>query len=540
MIGSVIVLSGCAATPPIKNDANKSLQSRVASKTLTRSQAGSQVHNAAAQKAAFDELDVEMGLKKRPVAPQKAVQSYEPINKPASITAQSPSKEKATQRIVGNGYGENTDLARRDALNNLASSIQINVSKIVASCTNHSGDCGSVVKVNTHTNLPILGAQYQRLANEQGSIRFQVWLDNVQALPLYIAELDRQAKKINKNKRLLARKLKPAVRYRVLSSVVNLAEKYDKHRLVANALGGYKNPPRPDINLDELKHELERLEGKAGSLAFAAKTLTKGITEQAIYLQPPRPKNSQEVTPFAAKLNTNIRQGLKTVTRPELAKYTLEGEYNILIDGDIFIRYNLVDLDYNVLKTKSVTVEKSAYKGLRAKPQAVSFEALLNDNIAVSNEFQVELKTLQGSNSLNYKARETIRLLVRLNKAGYYYIIGHVTKQGEQLSYLLDLNDGSGNEKFIRHIPQDQANKYMEVATFEVTPPFGVEHLQVIASNKKIKQLPSYYDNGDYFILKGSKGNAAKGVSLTRALKRKQNKGSMQTTEATLTYTTHR
>ena len=474
------------------------------------------VHNARAEQEAFNELDVRLGLK--PAIGQ-------------------------VRTIVGNGYGDSVELSRRDALNNLAGSIQVDVVNQVKICTNQYGDCGSVVQVNTRSELPILGVQYQQLASEQGLLRFQAWVDSQYSLPIYVRELDKLTKAIADNQRALRQNLTADQRYQVTSALVADIPQYDKKRLVANVLGGYTQQARPKVDLKKLRYQLKQLEGRASSLRFAAKILAKGVAVNRIYLHPPIPKNVQEVTPFASALKKHLSPLLQTVSLPGRAKYNMEGEYEVLNNGDIYLSYRLVDLNYKVLSSHSVIVEKSAHQNFRSKPSSVSFETLLHNNVALSNAFRAELKTLHGADTLYYRVGDSLKLLVRLNRGGYYYIVGHVVREGEQFSYLLDLNDGQGDDMFIRHIPQDQANKYIEIAEFEVSPPYGAEHLQLIASNKKFKHLPAYEytyrpnEGAGYYALIASEGNAAAGVAETRALRIRQNRNDVLTSETTLTYT---
>lgn len=358
-------------------------------------------------------------------------------------------------------------------------------------CTNQYGDCGSVVQVNTRSELPILGVQYQQLASEQGLLRFQAWVDSQYSLPIYVRELDKLTKAIADNQRALQQNLTADQRYQVTSALVADIPQYDKKRLVANVLGGYTQQARPKVDLKKLRYRLKQLEGRASSLRFAAKILAKGVTENSIYLHPPIPKNVQEVTPFASALKKHLSPLLHTVSLPERAKYNMDGEYEILANGNIFVSYRLVDLNYKVLHTNSVIIERSAHQAFRSKPTSVSFEMLLHNEVALSNKFHAELKTLHGSETLYYKGGDTVKLLVRLNQAGYYYIVGHVLRNGSQFSYLLELNDAHGDARFVRYIPQDQANKYIEIAEFEVSRPYGTEHLQLVAANKKFSRLPS-------------------------------------------------
>jgi len=497
-------MSGCASPP----------QTQMTESSTRPVVKVTQTHNEQAHNKSFNELNKELGLP--PAVHQQKI-------------------------IVGNGYGDTVDQARRDALNNLAGSIQVDVVKQVNSCTDKQGDCGSVIKINTRSELPILGVQYQRLANEQGSIRFQAWLDSQHSLPIYVRDLNQLDAQIKKQSQALLNISNANQRYRVISDLLKSLQQYDKKRLVANILGSYTQQPRPRLDISALSDELKQLERKASSLDFAARVLVKNISEQGIYLHPPKPKNVQEVTPFASAVKKHISPLLNTVSLPEKAEYNMEGEYEILDNGDIFLSYRLVDLNYQLITSNSIIVEKSAHQGFRSKPSSVSFETLLHNNIALSNQFRAELKTLHGSETLYYQQGDSLRLLVRLNQAGYYYIVGHVLREGEQFSYLLDLNEGYGDDKFVRYIPQDQANKYIEIAEFQISPPYGAEHLQLVASNKKFSRLPryDYIPNSEgYYVIKGSDGNASAGVEKTRGLRIKQNKYDVLTSEATLTYTT--
>ncbi|NOR81033.1 MAG: hypothetical protein GQ529_09415, partial [Methyloprofundus sp.] len=402
-------------------------------------------------------------------------------------------------------------------------------------------DCGSIRKVNTHTQFPILGVQDQRLANEQGSVRFQAWLDSQNSLPIYVRDLDQLNENIEKQSLALQKAGNTNQRYQMINDLYTSLQQYDKKRLVANILGGYKQQPRPNLDLSRLNNELKQLERRANTLEFAAQILVKNISVNDIYLHPPVQKNVQEVTPFASAVKKHISSLLNTVSLPERAEYNMEGEYEILGNGTIFLSYRLIDLNYRVINSNSVIVESSAHQDFRSRPYSVSFETKLHNNVPLSNKFRAELKTLHGSETLYYQVGDSLKLLVRLSQPGYYYIVGHVLREGQQFSYLLDLNDRQGDDRFVRYISKQQANKNIEIAEFEVIPPYGAEHLQLIASNKRFSRLPSYtYKEiyGGYYVLNGSDGNAMVGLGMARGLRKKQNKRDVLTSEATLTYTT--
>jgi len=484
-----------------------------------------------------DAQKVQAAFKKLETGTEQVDQKIKIPASPQNNTAMPVEKHQPYVKIKEIGYGATVNEARRDALESLVSSIQIDVLKLVKLCTNDFGDCGSVVKVNTQTELPILGAHYQRLNSTPNNERFLVWIDSKNSLPMYVRDLDRLSIQIEKSQRSLETLKSSNQRYRVIDDLLGLILQYDKKRVVANALGGYTKKLRPKSSVSKLEEELKHLEKKASSLGFAAKVLVKNISAQNIFVQAPHVKNTREVTPFAKAIQEYVSAYLDTVSAEHAAKYTMRGEYEILDNGDIFLNYHLIDLNYKIVNRNSIIIEKAAHYSFRSQPAALEFERVFNSNVALSNEFHAELKTQDGADSLYYKIGERITLFARLNKPGYYYIIGHITQTNGELSYLLELNDGQGNEQFIRYISAEQANHYVEIASFDVIPPHGVEHLQLMASSEVIKKLPNYsYDNG-YYVLKGSKGHVLQTVRSVRGLGLHKETNALKA-ESTLTYTT--
>ena len=122
------------------------------------------------------------------------------------------------------------------------------------------------------------------------------------------------------------------------------------------------------------------------------------------------------------------------------------------------------------------------------------------------------------------KMGETVKLAARVNRAAYFYGVGHEVRTDSQFSYLLPLQSGAANdpseERFIRYVPADQANHYVDLGDFSVEPPFGTEHAQIIASTQQPKNaLPTVrYDpaRGNFALIGrwcalGAKNQRAKG-----------------------------
>lgn len=274
--------------------------------------------------------------------------------------------------------------------------------------------------------------------------------------------------------------------------------------------------------------------------------MAKGISHRDIYLFPPRHRDAVEITPFAAALRKALAAHLKTVAKPEQASYIMKGEYDILGNKDIHISYELMDKDkrFKILKTQSVRLRHAGWKDYRARPLAADLDQLVHQGVAVSNAFRASLTTDRGSRDLLFCQGETTRIMAKMNRSGYFYIVGNVLQDGKQFSYLLDLNDVDGPYRFIRFVPPEEANHLLELGEFEVNAPFGIEHLQLFAANEDQKdEIPEYRwdEKLGYYVIKDSLGNAKRGISYTRGLQNvahKKKKKQRQAFEAKLSLTT--
>jgi hypothetical protein len=175
------------------------------------------------------------------------------------------------------------------------------------------------------------------------------------------------------------------------------------------------------------------------------------------------------------------------------------------------------------------------------RPKTLSFDKLLYEGFVVSNEFKIQITTNRGRTSLLFKEREEAEFLVKMNNPGYFYIVGHVVKPGnEQYSYVIDFDatgEIRGDRKFIQYVNIDDVNKWISLGKFEIVAPFGVESLQLIASSKDlIDSLPFHgYDVETQLHVVSKDPNKA--VMNTRAIKKKISK-KVKSAEAVLLFTT--
>lgn len=451
--------------------------------------------------------------------------------------------------LTGAGYGPTQARAKERALSDLAAAVQVEVkSDSLSVCAKNKDKkarsrCSFEEEIRTSADLPLLGVKYRDLPKLLGQEGKSALLDSSQVLRLYRTVLGDLRGSISERNKALKKTTDKDDRYRMLHEQLAELRQYRKHRLVATLLSTETVPEVP-VTEAQLWKQIRDLEKSADSLPFAARLLAKGINYRGIYVFPPRHRDAVEITPFAAALSKALAAQLKTVAKPDKARYIMKGEYDILENNDIRISYEVMDKRFKILKTQSARLSHAAWKDFRAQPLAPDLDQLVHQRIAVSNAFRASLITDRGSRDLLFCQGETTRIMAKMNRTGYFYIVGNVVQDGKEFSYLLDLNDVDGPYRFMRYVPPEEVNHLIELGEFEVNAPFGIEHLQLFAANEDQKdEIPDYRwdEKMNYYVIKDSLGNAKRGISYVRGLQNvahKKKKKERQAFEAKLSFTT--
>jgi len=246
------------------------------------------------------------------------------------------------------------------------------------------------------------------------------------------------------------------------------------------------------------------------------KNVKKRYPEQTFYLKPIINHDSYEITPFAATLRKSLQNKLPTNSHLK-ANITIHSE--ILNSNDnktklifYFINNNhkILDISYHWINTNQLTKKRNT-------------PLLSNDAIFPKKEFEgnfsfnSDLLLGEQNNNAELKIGNSASLKVKLDKAGFYFIAVHVLNQKEQYSYLLPLSEE--DVPFIQSVSNKNTQKFLHLGSFTITPPAGVEILQLIASNVNLlKFLPNYELNKTQkkHIILGSENNIKRGIELVR------------------------
>ncbi len=432
----------------------------------------------------------------------------------------------------GEGFGHSHKEAKKEALADLASTIKSEVRSAFNTLQKSDGTKASSKTLRVTSDLPIIGAEYS-MFDISGGYSAVSQLDPQKAKKLYADKLTQLTGEIDTLYTQAEGEDKRG-QYRTYQEMLTLLNNYERYRSVAVILE-LKNLPKPKLTSSQARLKLKSLSLRVDTIALAAEVLASGMTEKGIFVFPPKAESSNEITPFAKVVKQELTGQLQTVADVKKAAFTLRGSYQEH-QGAMTLAVELLNDKREVVRSNVVELSKQAYAHLQTQPKSIDFDKLLHEGYIAKSSLKARIKTDSGDEDLLFVQGQSTRLFVKLNNPGYFYIVGHVDQKGKKFSYLLDLSESEGETKFVQYVDVEDANKWIMLGEFEIEPPFGIESIQMIASNKKITKLPQhYYDEKSGYHILGKDPMAA--VTATRGLKKKKSKVA-QTAEAVLMFTT--
>lgn len=450
--------------------------------------------------------------------------------------------------VAFRGRGESdrsVEEARKQALAELSGTLKSDVRSEFKSFTDLQGSDASQL-LSITSDLPLIGVDFAE-QSELSRHLAEALLVPERARPLYVDHAQNLSREIRTSLEALPKTDNASEKEQLLELILNNLEEYMRHRTVALVLGEKpENLPLPEITQAEALTQLEAVRKVIDSVDRAAHVLCANVPFEEIYIYPPKARGSGIPTQFAAVLKEAMSTRLKATDTPGRAQYLMQGRYEYSDKGlDVF--YYLRDRQNKTILTRSARLLPEAYAEYDYKVKENHFETLLQLGHVVSSDFTAALRTEHGSEDIIYYEGDPVKILVKLNKAGYFYIVGHTLHGDERYSYLLPVNErGPGDAFFIGYVNAEQAGKWIQLAEFEVIPPLGIESLQLIASTFRPDKLPPYLmrepEWGGNVIIgddtaEAPQATVEKALVQTRALGRRK-KPKEEKAEATLVFTT--
>jgi len=436
--------------------------------------------------------------------------------------------------LTGVGYAPNEASAKKEALADLSYIIKSEVrakaqENLLVSGENIQKNSSS--KITVSSNLPLLGVVFKTNSAKQMATAS---LSTKEVQKVYTAKLHNLNKEINATQKALEKMDSNSQKLQQYENLLSLLKEFDKYSSVTMLL---EIPTiQPTLTKAYVKAELDKLNTKIDSIEMAAELLAKEFKKNKVYLYPPLLEHTSTATLFSSLMLKQLKSKINTVNNPLDAEYILQGEYT-LSPKNMYLNYELLDAkEHKIVASKTLTINAKAYKGVEVTPKNIEFDQLIHQGIVTSGKLHVALNSNKGDQNLLFHEGEDVSLFVKLNKLGYFYIVGYTQTAEGSFSYLLELQEGEGSSKFVKFVNADDASRWINLGSFSVEAPFGVETLQVIASNKKFTQLPAaaYDEESGYYVISNS---LKKGLEQTRGLKRKKSH-KIEMSEDILNFTT--
>ena len=444
------------------------------------------------------------------------------------------------QSFVGTAIDKDESQAKQLAFTDLQQNMYVKVES--QTHVGRSSDDPNYYRLTSKlsSNLPILGASPDciRMLKE---FQCQVELTS-QSAGLYLATIEQTLNNIDEEYKGLAW-ASADTKFTGLSNLYQEFERLKPLILVYRLLAPDAPLPSGKLTPSQIQSELHKMQQSPESIEMLALAIAQEYKgKQRIFVKPLTTDGSLEVTPFALSLHSQLLKHLDAIDDKDYAFYQLSGRY--APDGQsLQVQTTLTTQTREnqgmIASATSHTLDSNKLGGARYLPSQLNFDLLLQQGQIHAPEFNVKLQTNHGDKDLLFSRGQSIHLLVKVSQPAYYYLVGHNRTDKTALSYLLDLNDAKGPERFVQYLGHEEVNRWVSIGEFEVHPPYGIETIQVFASERSpSKQLPNTQLDGIYYVIKGE---AEAVVEKTRGLVRKrakQKQVSNQTSEAILRFTT--
>lgn len=424
---------------------------------------------------------------------------------------------------VGEGFGKTADIARQNALVELSQNLYVEVQSEVSSIAKSNGSLTGESRSQVISSLPILGANITSRKTQDGYYS-KAQLDSGNSKKIYQNELFRIQSELIKFLKKEKVAEESALKLQLLNDIQSNLIRFSKLNTVSVLLGN-DAVRNPDISTQEIQQKIQFYSENITSIKALAQVISKDFNNfQALSIKI-LPVNSKSPTPFSRILKENLQAFGQSSSKQMIDLRITYEESN----SSLKIYVNAINPNNNTnQKSRNYSLLESGYRNIAYKPTTLDFQTLLHEGLVIENTFRGFLNTDLGDNEIEATIGELMRVYVKLSQAGYFYIVNY---SSDGKAYLLELNDATGKRKFIQYVNADDANKWISLGEFEISPPLGSESLHLISSKHDlINSLPAIYFNQSLELWEASQNP----LNLIKKIRKTSN---VMISEDTLTFT---
>ena len=238
----------------------------------------------------------------------------------------------------------------------------------------------------------------------------------------------------------------------------------------------------------ESSHGFIPKEKGAKTLAKGLQLIARAFPQKNIYLSPPTREGANGNAPFEAAIMGSLSNQIDTTPNFITADHYMTGEYTVFDDA-IRLSYRLTGGN----KTATCWFLPPAYMQYRPTPAPLDLGTAFATHTNAANGFKVDIKSMDGRSNLRYKTGQRITIFITMNRPGYFYLMGHATKE-TSYKYLIHLNEALGNRKFVSYVGPNEVKRWIKLGQFEAIAPYGMETLEIIAATEDLAiSIPKTY-----------------------------------------------
>jgi hypothetical protein len=461
---------------------------------------------------------------------------------------------EALNSIEGYGYGSSPSQAKRDALSRIFH--QVNEQINYRQCVNNTDTDHHCTNLSFYFDAPLTMVTFEAVGAKIGEFGQKAVLNKDSVLTTVGTQLPELQKDIS------AYLSKETISPEDLQSLWRSKNKFFSYKALLSLFN-----PESTVSLSaNQRATLDALEIAAAQELDSLDNLASYVLQlgpvQKAFIHAPRLVGSVEMTPFSELVRSTLAKQLSSAFPGEKIKVrgikskdakpakqcydtirsieincdagnrisivqNSKGEETLLIgrytplDDYILLRYELIGAISGLKNTLFLKIRNNLIGNTRTNAINSNFDQNLHQNILGDSNFQVQLGSSRGNRNILIFEQEDIALKLKSTSAAYFYIVGHVVHKDAQYSYLVELH--ADTRSFVGKITKEQVNRWVDIGEFSIEPPFGVEHIQLIAANYDLSEdLPATKWNDDlgYHIITGSENNAMKGLQTVRGLQR--------------------